>query len=133
MATRKPAKKDFDMERMFQKLVPSLQQQEKPLIEEPVQADLETKPGNTREVNLIKRIVLEKLEYTMQMLRACECDRCRSDVIALALNELPTFYAVGEELIPEKIAELRRRYEVKVTSALIQAVQRVKAEPRHGG
>ena len=133
MATRKPAKKDFDMERMFQKLVPSLQQQEKPLIEELVQADLETKPGNTREVNLIKRIVLEKLEYTMQMLRACECDRCRSDVIALALNELPTFYAVGEELIPEKIAELRRRYEVKVTSALIQAVQRVKAEPRHGG
>ena len=133
MATRKPAKKDFDMERMFQKLVPSLQQQEKPLIEEPVQADLETKPGNTREVNLIKRIVLEKLEYTMQMLRACDCDRCRSDVIALALNELPTFYAVGEELIPEKIAELRRRYEVKVTSALIQAVQRVKAEPRHGG
>ena len=134
MAPKKPAKKDFDMELMFQKIVPSLQQQEKAHVMETVSVEApQQREEGVREVNLIKRILLEKLDHTMKMLRACDCDRCRSDILALALNELPTFYAVDETKFSDKIVELRRQYEVKAMSALIMAVQKVKAEPRHDG
>jgi len=52
--------------------------------------------------------------------------------MAYALNELPPAYMVTEpEDLEATIKQLRKTYEVKVTSALIKAVQKVKAQPHH--
>jgi hypothetical protein len=136
MSPRRTGKKDFDLERMYQKLVPSMQADEPTevpdLSPEPLVAVAQEFEGQPFEpVNLMEYILLEKMDHTMRMLRACDCPRCRGDILALALNQLPSAYAVDPERFDNKVAELRRIHEVKVTSALIMAVQTVKANPRH--
>ena len=78
-------------------------------------------------------ILLEKLPHTMKVLRSCQCERCRLDILAIAMNSLPTAYAVTTEAEDslERVKKLRRDYEVKVTATLIKAIQQVKNEPRH--
>jgi competence protein ComFB len=78
-------------------------------------------------------ILLEKLPHTMKVLRSCQCERCRLEILAIAMNSLPTAYAVTteEEDSLERVKKLRRDYEVKVTATLIKAIQQVKNEPRH--
>jgi len=136
MSPRRTGKKDFDLERMYQRLVPSMQADEP--AEEPVLAhqpisfaSQESENQPFEPVNLMEYILLEKIDHTMRMLRACDCPRCRGDVLALALNQLPASYAVDPERFDSKVSDLRRIHEVKVTSALIMAVQTVKANPRH--
>jgi competence protein ComFB len=133
---RKPGKKDFDLERMYQKLVPSMQGDELDALiytPEPLTIPIEQEGDETefRPVNLMRYILMEKMEHTMKMLRCCCCERCQSDVLALALNQLNPSYAVDKERFEDKVSELRRVHEVKLTSALIMAVQTVKANPRH--
>ena len=135
MARTRSGKKDFDMERMFQKLVPSLQGEILPLpdLGPEIPAESEILPASGGgPVNLMELILLEKMPHTMKMLRACDCESCKNEILAHALNQLPPAYEVDEAVFEEKMLELRRQYEVKITSALITAVQRLKAERRHG-
>ncbi|MCL2068630.1 MAG: late competence development ComFB family protein [Oscillospiraceae bacterium] len=135
MPPRRSGKKDFDLERMYQKLVPSMGDElpgEPEVIPEPepfVVPDQEENPFEP--LNLMECILLEKMDHTMKMLRSCDCQRCRGDILAIALNQLPCAYVVDCARVAEKVSEMRRLHEVKVTSALIMAVQTVKANPRH--
>jgi hypothetical protein len=131
-------KKDFDKEQMYSKIMPSI-------VTHPPGSRQEYLPdgcspedasagGEQRYVlrNFIEDIVMDKLSHTMNMLRCCECELCTKDVMAKALNALPTAYvAVMAEEMEETVAGLRQTWEVKVSSALIRAVQEVKAGPRH--
>ena len=130
----KKTKKDFDKEKMYSKIMPSI-------VSVPTQSATQSamqpqeQPQEGQKYllrNFIEDIVLDKLEHTITMLRGCECEWCKKDVMALALNDLPSVYIVID---PQELAQtlktLRSHYEVKVASALIKAVQTVKTNPRH--
>ena len=140
---RKKIKKDFDRDQMYSKIMPSMQAEPEPAAaaaEPPAALEAEAilmsvlgaPPEHPGLHNYMEDILQEKIEHTMKVLRACSCERCRMDILALALNGLPPAYAVAaSDDSVERIKKLRREYEVKVTAVLIKAIQQVKSEPRH--
>ncbi len=143
----KKLKKDFDREKMYSKIMPTYVKEAEHDIDEPPPApapapakpaepEIETlpEPEKLRLHNYMQDILLEKLPHTMKVLRSCQCERCKLDILALAMNALPPAYAVtaqGDDSGGERIKRLRREHEVKVTATLIKAIQTVKNEPRH--
>jgi competence protein ComFB len=81
----------------------------------------------------MERAVVAQLEDVKdRFANACWCERCRNDVLALALNSLPPVYVVSEEgKIYASTAALRQQYRADITVALIQAISKVQAHPRH--
>lgn len=140
----KRVKKDFDKEKMYRKIMPSALMKnadvpiEKtveptlsaPAIPEPA-APLEAEEKEAVLHNFMEDMVQEKLEHTMTVLESCDCPRCRKDISALALNQLPPAYAVAQGDPAKYIKKLKGNYEVKVTASLIKAIQIVKKNPRH--
>ncbi|MBF0542813.1 MAG: late competence development ComFB family protein [Candidatus Riflebacteria bacterium] len=62
----------------------------------------------------------------------CTCERCLLDVIALALNALPSRYVVtkfGE--IAANLELESSQYRADVTVALLKALEKVRQKPRH--
>jgi competence protein ComFB len=137
----KKLKKDFDRDKMYSKIMPTYTKEdgyeeeiERESAEPPEPPEQEAaEPEKLRLHNYMQDILLEKLPHTMKVLRSCQCERCRLDILAIAMNSLPTAYAVTteEEDSLERVKKLRRDYEVKVTATLIKAIQQVKNEPRH--
>lgn len=81
--------------------------------------------------NFMEDMVLERLDHTLNVLNGCGCERCKKDILAIALNQLPSAYAVIQGDTTHYRKKLKGHYEIKVTSALIRAVQEVKKHPRH--
>ena len=136
MPTKRSSKKDFDREQMYQKIMPSLiaVSGRDNFADKLTKNPLRTGSGTERvgAVNLMELVLLDILEQPMRILRCCDCERCRNDIVALTLNNLPAHYAIMEApQLQQKIIDLRNQYEVKVKSALIQAIQQVKANPHH--
>lgn len=138
MAVKKPMKKDFDKEQMYSKIMPTFAG---PTPKEPRSpkspAAAAQPPGTDRDQgpryllrNYMEDIVLEKIGHTMDMLKACTCEKCKKNVMAMTLNELPPAYmAVEADQVENAVRQLRAGVEVKVSAALIKAVQTVKAAP----
>jgi competence protein ComFB len=137
----KKLKKDFDRDKMYSKIMPTYTKEdgfeaeaEREPTEPPEPPEREAAPPEKLRLhNYMQELLLEKLPHTMKVLRSCQCERCQLDILAIAMNSLPTAYAVTteDEDSLERIKKLRRDYEVKVTATLIKAIQQVKNEPRH--
>ena len=136
---KKPDKKIFDKEKMYSKIMPSVVT---PTVTPPPNQSSSEEGADEENVslanqkyvlrNFIEDIVIGKLAHTINMLRGCDCERCMKDVMALALNAIPSAYNVIEaKQVEENLKTFRANYEVKVTTALIRAVQTVKAKPKH--
>jgi competence protein ComFB len=83
-------------------------------------------------VNVTEIIAEEKVGEVISMMDACSCPRCVYDILALALNSLPTRYVttdVGKQFI--QLNSYKKQFETDVVSALIKACQVVKDSPRH--
>lgn len=80
-------------------------------------------------INLMEKLVLEKLDAAFSKFNCCKCDRCRQDVVALALNKLKPKYVVLPEDKPHP--HLQNQVNAEVTTALVQAIITVRAHPRH--
>lgn len=77
-------------------------------------------------VELMLDTVLEQYEGI------CKCDCCRRDVVAIALNNLPTHYGStekGEVIVKTQL--LSRQIEADVITALTKAVEKVSKHVRH--
>lgn len=80
-------------------------------------------------VNTMESLVLGKLGSVLSRFQCCRCDRCKKDIVALALNKLPAKYRVfPESTIPPDIDP---QLNAQIVTALIQAVIQVRAKPRH--
>lgn len=82
--------------------------------------------------NYMEEIVFDMLDDILRDMNVCTCDRCRVDVAAKALNDLPPQYVVtrkGE--VFSKINNLRAQFEVDVISAITKAGILVKRNPNH--
>jgi len=80
--------------------------------------------------NVMEKLVLEKLDITLKKMNCCRCDRCKEDIVAIALNNLKPMYIVAsKDEIESKINELDKGLEV--TTAVLKAVLFVRKNPRH--
>lgn len=63
----------------------------------------------------------------------CKCEKCRLDIEALALNSLSTKYTVSEqgEIYTKALSEVNRQQTINVTTAIINAIEKVSKSPRH--
>jgi len=85
----------------------------------------------------LKNVMEELIEKKVDELinkdnEACDCERCRFDVLAIVLNRLPAKYIVsmqGEAYT--KLEFLRLQYKVDIITEIIQAIELVKKQPNH--
>lgn len=83
-------------------------------------------------INIAEVLVKEKIALVMKKMNVCSCTPCMNDVLALALNSLPTKYVTtdaGKQYYQLDI--YKKQYETDVLAALTKACVRVKASPRH--
>lgn len=88
------------------------------------------KHGNL--INVAEILANEKLELVMSRMNVCTCPVCVNDVMALALNLLPTKYVTtdaGKQYM--QLDMYKKQYETDILAALTKACVRVKASPRH--
>jgi len=117
----------IDKEAMYKKIMPSSNQTK---IEEESTPLSQPTPFLQPKVlvNVAELAVKERIEEAMDKFKCCQCDHCVKDVLALAVNNLPPKYIVRNEL--DQALEIRR-YDADVISALVNAVIKVKQNPRH--
>lgn len=83
-------------------------------------------------INIAEVLTREKLTLVMERMKVCTCKTCVNDVLALALNSLPTKYVTtdaGKQYFQLDI--YKKQYETDILAALTKACVRVKAAPRH--
>ena len=80
-------------------------------------------------VNTMESYVLAKLDEVLERFSCCRCDRCKKDIVALALNKLPPKYMVLADGQPEM--DIDQQTNAQIVAAMIQAVIKVRAHPRH--
>ena len=80
-------------------------------------------------VNRMESCVLGKLDEVLERCSCCRCDRCKKDIVALALNKLPPKYMVLADGQPEP--DIDAQTNAQIVAAMIQAVIKVRANPRH--
>jgi competence protein ComFB len=80
-------------------------------------------------VNTMESCVLGKLDEVLERFSCCRCDRCKKDIVALALNKLPPKYMVLADGQPEP--DIDAQTNAQIVAAMIQAVIKVRAHPRH--
>lgn len=149
-------KKTFDRELMYKKIMPTnLKKEEEqeegedaPSAEKIYPAEksipMETSIFQNKEINVKKeekndvilynvmeKLVLNKLDATLKKMNCCRCDRCKEDIVAIALNNLKPMYIVAnKDNINQKIHELGD-IGSEVTTEVIKAVLTVRKNPRH--
>lgn len=79
--------------------------------------------------NLMEQLVSERLDDAFTKFNCCRCDRCRQDVAALALNQLPPRYMVATaDRLEQKVQQAQV---AEVNRAIVRAILYVRANPRH--
>jgi competence protein ComFB len=86
-----------------------------------------------RLVNVTEILLFEILDSILKDIpEFCGCDRCRMDVAAIALNNLPTSYVVtGEGEVKKRIAVLEVQMRTDITQAIVRAAEIVMKQPHH--
>ncbi len=102
--------------------------EEAPSVDEPT---IEKEPEFVR-LNLMERIVEDKIIYYMRQFGVCTCDRCVADTIALTLNGLqPKYLVTSPAAIAPLVSFYTNRYISDITVEATKACQIVKDHPRH--
>jgi len=82
--------------------------------------------------NHMEEVVFNQMSTALDGMDMCKCEKCRMDIAAIALNELPAKYTVTDKgLLFSKIDALQQQFEIGVTAALVRAAQKVQQLPLH--
>ncbi len=85
-----------------------------------------------RVMNVVETIAHEDVLEIMDRMEMCTCSKCICDVLAIALNSLPTKYVstdAGRQFV--QLEAYKRQFETDVEIALMRACLTVKASPLH--
>lgn len=82
--------------------------------------------------NYMEELVIQKTDSILKLMNICKCEKCKLDIVALALNDLPAKYIVTDtgELYT-KLRELEQQFEVDVEAAIAKAAIFVGNHPKH--
>lgn len=110
---------------------PQAKAQVRPYRAEDMQSGLQTATALTEPplVNLMEAFVEKRLDAALKKFKCCDCERCRKDVLAVALNKLPPLYVIEDDPDIRDLHERERA--AQVATALVQAILTVKARPSH--
>ncbi len=83
--------------------------------------------------NVMEGIVEEALDSILMNFDCCKCNKCRNDIMAIALNNLKPHYVSSGmgELISRSGIQLWAQEETDVLAKLAAAAEHVKNHPRH--
>jgi competence protein ComFB len=83
--------------------------------------------------NSMERAVFRVLdEYLNKNPELCGCTKCRLDMAAVALNNLPPCYVVTEKgQLYAKVKQLESQFETDILLAVLQAAKKVGRNPQH--
>lgn len=83
-------------------------------------------------LNVMQRVVEDKIIYFMKQFEVCTCDRCIADTIALTLSGLPAKYRiVDKHAVDPLVSYYSSRLISQVTVEALKACTQVKDNPRH--
>ena len=72
------------------------------------------------------------LERNIASFDVCDCENCRLDIMAIALNKLPPQYVVTEKgAIFASVKEMSHQRMVDLATAVTEAVIMVNSKPSH--
>lgn len=82
--------------------------------------------------NVMQALVEDKADKYIKMFGLCNCNRCRIDVIALALSNLPAKYVVAKphDLIP-RLSIYEQKFSASVVTQVMSACRKVLDRPHH--
>lgn len=83
--------------------------------------------------NVMEEVVQGVLQqYEKELHLTCNCDRCKDDILAIALNEIPPRYIVNTKLSPyiraTHVAD--RQGATNILSTVVKAARIVSENPR---
>lgn len=82
--------------------------------------------------NVMETLVEEQLDRCIATSDVCNCEYCRADIKALALNKLPSRYASRlEGNLITRVDNMRRQASTDVIAAIVEAINIVGPNPRH--
>lgn len=82
--------------------------------------------------NFMEDVVYENIESVMRDIGSCQCEKCRDDVMAIALNTLaPKYTSTEQGSMYVKMAKFNSEFQTKVLTAIAIAAERVKSRPKH--
>lgn len=82
--------------------------------------------------NYMEEVVLNLIDDVIKDVDVCKCEKCKMDIMAISLNNLPTKYVVTEKgELYSKVNLLRLQVEVDVITEIIKAAMMVKQRPKH--
>lgn len=82
--------------------------------------------------NYMEELVDMMIDNVLKDLNICSCNQCKTDIMAIALNMLPTKYVVTKEgTAYTKTNLLIQQFEVDIITAVTKAAEIVKKSPRH--
>lgn len=85
-----------------------------------------------RYINVMEECVKDRCEEYMVKLGICTCDRCRNDVMALALSNLPPKYIVTEKTAAAPLLNFfRSKFSSYIMAELTKACFAINSRPRH--
>ena len=83
-------------------------------------------------LNVMQRIVEDKIIYFMKQFEVCTCPRCKADTIALTLSGLPSKYKIVDKFaVDPLVSYYTGRLISQITVEALKACTQVKDNPRH--
>jgi competence protein ComFB len=82
--------------------------------------------------NCMEDVVFIFLDEIIKNKDVCKCERCKLDIASIALNNLPTKYAVTQRgEIYAKAEMLSDQFRTNVIVELLKAIEIVSSRPHH--
>lgn len=83
--------------------------------------------------NCMEDIVLQTLDEVLKLRTdVCDCEKCRADIAAIALNKLPPRYVASEAgQVYIKAEQFDSQYRSDIISALLEGINKVNGNKRH--
>lgn len=82
--------------------------------------------------NYMEKWVKEQMEYLLENMNVCKCEKCKKDICALALNNLKPYYVVNEMgRVMAKLASTQNQFETDITIQVTKAIEIVSKSPKH--
>jgi len=83
-------------------------------------------------MNYMEDIVNKKVDSVLNLMNICKCEKCRLDIMAIALNDLPAKYVVTDKgALYTKLRELEQQFDVDIETAIVKAAIFVNKNPQH--
>ena len=82
--------------------------------------------------NYMEDCVNDMLDSVLKEIHSCDCEKCKYDITAIALNSLPTKYVVTRRgTLYTKLEGLQQQFDVDIIAAITKAAVIVNRNPRH--